>query len=508
MIRHLLLLPDGREIFSGSNDAAIREVKLTRAVNEGTELTPGAVSAAILEADVFTSQSLGLEAGEEVTLFQVDRAGQRQQLGIFRLAKPTRLSQGVRRLTGCDRVSLLDQDLSLWLASLNGWPYRLWDFLAMVFDHCGLEWADSQIPGGDIPVAAFSAAGITGRQLISWGAQLAGRFCRVRADGLAEFAWYTPASVTVGPTGDCFYYQGSLTYGDYQVEKIRKVQLQQTAQDVGAVYPDTDEAVNTLRLTGNLLLSGCSVTQRQAIAQRLYEQLKDMTYTPASLAVSGEFGVTPGQILQILTPDGKRLTAYVMESVRTGGREELRCTGEASRTASAAFNQQSYKALSGRVLELQLDMDGIKAENRDAAGNLAALALNLEGISGKVAQQEAAQTGLKTELSQLQLTAGALNLRLQSVEETGVTQVTTQTGYTFDQNGLHIARDRHPVASRLDHTGLYVNRYGQPVLQANDAGVVAYDVTVGNYLVVGNYSRFEDYVGSLDAKRTGCFFVG
>jgi len=323
MIRHLLVLPDGRQISSGGPGQAIREVKRTVYCNEGSELAPGAVAASVLEMEVFAADSLGLAAGEEVALYRVSDGGERSLLGIFRLEKPTRISRNLLRLTACDRLSLLDRDVSLWLASLNGWPYKLWDFLSMVFDHCGLEWVDETIPCADLKVDAFSAAGITGRQLISWGAQLAGRFCRATADGRAEFGWYTPKAFPVGPTGEAFYYQGSLSFEDYQVEKIQKIRLRQTATDVGAIYPDTDERLNTLAITGNLLLSGCDLATRQAVAQGLLEQLQDITYTPMTLAVPEQLGLGAGDMLCVQAPDGQMRTAYIMESTHTGGRAEL-----------------------------------------------------------------------------------------------------------------------------------------------------------------------------------------
>jgi len=59
----------------------------------------------------------------------------------------------------------------------------------------------------------------------------------------------------------------------------------------------------------------------------------------------------------------------------------------------------------------------------------------------------------------------------------------------------------------LDNTGMYVRRSGQVILQANAAGVVATDVTVRNYLVIGTHARLEDYTGSTDGNRTACFYL-
>ena len=41
MLRHLLILPDGTEVFSGASGAAVSSVKLTRAVNDAVERTLG-----------------------------------------------------------------------------------------------------------------------------------------------------------------------------------------------------------------------------------------------------------------------------------------------------------------------------------------------------------------------------------------------------------------------------------------------------------------------------------
>ena len=89
----------------------------------------------------------------------------------------------------------------------------------------------------------------------------------------------------------------------------------------------------------------------------------------------------------------------------------------------------------------------------------------------------------------------------------GVTSVKTTTGYTFDAEGLKITKSGQEMENRLDNSGMYVERSGETILQANAAGVVATDVTVRNYLIVGNHSRFEDYSDGDDNARTGCFWI-
>ena len=69
------------------------------------------------------------------------------------------------------------------------------------------------------------------------------------------------------------------------------------------------------------------------------------------------------------------------------------------------------------------------------------------------------------------------------------------------------------MENRLDEMGMYVVRGAgtdneTPMLQADAYGVIATDVTVRNYLVIGDHARIEDYTDGTDHKRTACYFTG
>ena len=92
MYKHLLILPDGAELFSGEEQTdALQTVKLTYAVNNGEELTLGSVCSAAMEATVLLAEdSTQLEAGIPIQVYAVDDARQRTLLGVFYLEKPAR----------------------------------------------------------------------------------------------------------------------------------------------------------------------------------------------------------------------------------------------------------------------------------------------------------------------------------------------------------------------------------------------------------------------------------
>ena len=504
MEQYEIVLEDGRVLTAGAEEAcAIADVRLTRSVNPETELMPGGVGSAMLEVTVLDAQRLlRVAAGEKLVL---RRGG--EQVGIYYAQKPERSSSGQYRLTAYDAVSRLDVPLGQWLESLTGWPYTLRSFADMVCSQCGLTLTNQVAVNGDYPVGAFSGADITGRLLLRWICQLGGCFCRADARGRLEFGWYTPRELCLRPTGEHFYYRDGLSDADYTTCPIQRVQLQLTQQDVGAVYPDTPGELNTLRLTGNRLLGNSGVSAMEEAARQLWEHLRHITYTPCQVRVSASCGVEPGDVITLEDRSGQLRTVYVMHCLEEGGTVTIRSTGSARRDSSAAVNTARYEGLSGKVLQLQADLDGLRIENADAKGNLASLSLNLEGIESQVLRNQTDTGNLKTALTTLQQTEESLTLQVQTLTQEGSRKVKTGTGYTFDEDGLKIAKAGQQMENLLDNTGMYVRRSGQVILQAGSDGVTARDVTVGNYLVVGEHARFEDYANGLDYQRTACFFL-
>lgn len=498
------MLPDGTELFSGAGSVnALQSVTVTQCVNQETELTLGSVCAGMLEATVLApGGGVSLAAGDEVTLCKVDSGGARTVLGRFLLEKPTRSSANVLKLTGYDRVSLLDRDLSGWLAGLDGWPYALYDFAGLVCQACGLTLANEALPNGEYRIPAFSAGGITGRQLMRWIGEAAGRFCRATAGGEIEFAWYTPSGVSIGPSGERYFYRGGLSYEDYQVAPIEKVQIRASEEDVGVIWPNVAEAVNTYRVTGNYLLTASATGDLLPIAQSLYETLRNVTYTPCKVSVPACLDICPGHTVEITDANGRAFTAYVMTKTQSGQKDTLEATGSARRDSAAAVNSVSYKALSGKVLNLTTAVEGLKVSNEEVGGKAAALELNVDGIIAKVAQQSQDISGLQEQMTAVEHNAQGVSVQIRQILDNGVDKVTTETGYTFNSDGLRISKSGEEMDNKLDNTGMYVTRSGEPVLQANNAGVIAADVTVNNYLTIG-HARFEAY----GTDRTACFYV-
>lgn len=505
MLKTIIVLPDGTELFSGTDTVnAIKSATITECVNDSDNISLGSVCASLLEASIIAPNGgLSIAAGDEVKVYKADEDGNRHLIGLFTLEKPSRPSANVLAITAYDRISWLDKDLTTWLSGLNAWPYKLFDLASMVCDACGLSLVNEEIPNGDFLVQEFSVDGVTGRQLMRWIGQAAGLFCHATAAGLVEFAWYLEnTALSIAPEekdGSIFYYQNGLHFEDYQTAAIEKVQIRSNADDVGTIYPDTAEDVNTYIIEANPLLIATNAETLLPIAQTLYERLQGITYTPCNISIPATLDIRAGDIIGITDRNGRSITAYIMTWTMSGQKVALESTGDYILASTGAVNKQEFKALAGKVLNLRTDVDGIFAENRDAAGRVSLLQQTVDGITSRVADQQG-------QLSQIQQNANSVSIQVKNILENGVSRVETNTGYTFEDGGMSIQRSDSEIANRIDHTGVYVTKSDETVLQANNRGVVAVDVTVKNYLEIG-HARFEEYTKGTDSARTACYWI-
>lgn len=138
----------------------------------------------------------------------------------------------------------------------------------------------------------------------------------------------------------------------------------------------------------------------------------------------------------------------------------------------------------------------------------------LDEMRQSITTVEQTANGLKTqvdrnseEISTMKQTASEIDIKLQKVIDDGVSKLTTEFGLTIDGSCVDIHRSGEEMHNSLDETGMYVRRGEEVMLQANHKGVIATDMTVRNYLIVGDHARFENYSNGTDTKRTACFWI-
>ena len=393
MLQPILTLPSGTELKGGSPGSAVKSLTLHTAVNAGQEFTIGSAFSDYIEAEIWADPggSLQITAGDALTYYRQDDAGSRTKVGVFYAEKPTRTKRNSYKVTAYDTMSKLDADFSGWLrANQAQFPKTIWQLVQLACQRAGVTLASSSLPiNGSYSVQAFYADDLTCRQIISWAAEAAGCYAHMNADGKLQFLTYTDKRSTAkitpdGANNSTAYYADSLSYEDYTVKAIEKVQIRQSDSDVGVIYPDSTTATNTYTVQGNLLLTTGTEANLKTVAQNLYNVLKSVTYTPCKVSVPSGSGLTCGQIVHVKDARGREFDTYLMSATISSGNASFESVGSASRESSSAVNSQSYKNLTGKMLEIKTSVDGLEVKASDLTGKYTDLKATVDGLSSEV----------------------------------------------------------------------------------------------------------------------------
>ena len=393
MYYSVLRLPNGTELKGGEAGSTLKALTLHAAVNAGQEFAIGSAFSDYIEAEIWADPggSLQITAGNALTLYRQDDAGNRTKVSVFYAEKPTRTKRNSYKITAYDTMSKLDADFSGWLhANQAQFPKTIWQLVQLACQRAGVALASSSLPiNSSYSVQAFYADDLTCRQIISWAAEAAGCYAHMNADGKLQFLTYTDKRRTAkitpdGASNSTAYYADSLSYEDYTVKAIEKVQIRQSDSDVGVIYPDSTTATNTYAVQGNLLLTTGTESNLKSVVQNLYNVLKNVTYTPCKVSVPSSSGLACGQIVHVKDARGREFDTYLMSATISSGKASFESVGSASRESSSAVNSQSYKNLTGKRLEIKTSVDGLEVKASDLTGKYTDLKATVDGLSSEV----------------------------------------------------------------------------------------------------------------------------
>ena len=153
---------------------------------------------------------------------------------------------------------------------------------------------------------------------------------------------------------------------------------------MGVIYPDSTTATNTYAVQGNLLLTTGTEANLKSVVQNLYNVLKNVTYTPCKVSVPSSSGLACGQIVHVKDARGREFDTYLMSATISSGKASFESVGSASRESSSAVNSQSYKNLTGKMLEIKTSVDGLEVKASDLTGKYTDLKATVDGLSSEV----------------------------------------------------------------------------------------------------------------------------
>ena len=265
---------------------------------------------------------------------------------------------------------------------------------------------------------------------------------------------------------------------------------------------------------------------REDIGDIIIEALLEMggfTINQFECEWRGNYLLEIGDKISLTTKDNDEAISYLLnDTLEYNGalKQKTRWIYTNSETETAENPTSLGEALRetyARVDKINKQIDLVASAQDELTEQLAGIQVTTDTINASVTRIEQLTTetleGVTEELGELRkevdaaVTEDEVRFIIQSELSNGVDKVTTSTGFTFNEMGLTVNKSDSEMKTTITEDGMTVYKNDDAVLVANNEGVMAKNLHATTYLVIGQYSRFEDY-NKEGEGRTGCFWIG
>jgi hypothetical protein len=556
MLRNKLVRSDGSIIDS----SVIISCEFTEEVNSGTNLSVGGINASEMTVEMLST--IPVQQGDIFTYYIIED-GVETKIGVFNADKPTVATKTTLRFSAYDNVIKTEKVFSDWLRDNQSlFPMSLLSLLQYACSYCGVTLATTDFPHSDLSVGAFYADNITCRQILAWAGAIAGRFIRANASGKLEFAWYanTP-NIVVGPSktiSDAYvalkddgsgnvsvqsngltvtddgdgnvtleaeglsvtttdsgivlygttvmipFFQGTLAYENYNTSLIERVQINHAKDDVGVIYP-ADATGNCFTVSSNMILGATETDDVTQVAADLYNHLSDITYVPFHATLPKTIMVRAGDVISVTDGNGQSFASLVMKMSISSSGTSIESTGDISYESVAVVASEKYANMTGKMLQIEKNIDGLKVTASDLMGASSSLRQDISGFETRVSGVEGSVTSLKQEADGFTMKFGDMEVDIKSVSDDLQNKYSERASYIqFEDGNIVLGRRDSEIilVIRNDRISFVRNVTNLPELAwfANDV----LHVTDGEFmteLTIGKFAFKPGANGNLSFKK-------
>ena len=293
---------------------------------------------------------------------------------------------------------------------------------------------------------------------------------------------------------------------------------------VNEEWKETTDVKNTLYVR----LDNLFIAQQEEI-DNIYNAIVGFKVHNISCENRGDITLDAWDMIKYVTDDGEYYTlneneltynGVCMSKVKTnipaGKKNETTNIINASTDAAIKRVQTIVNEVEGSMTTLTEKTTVLETKTSENETNINNNYQNIINQLGDYAK-ESELISIKESVETIQKESSLAIEIAKQVQTDGVTRLDTKTGYTFDEDGLTIEKTNAKTKTTLNEVGLDV----KDATGASDESLLfaGYDETTGEtivksknmtvekYLVIGQYSRMEDFVKD-GVKATGVFWIG
>jgi hypothetical protein len=325
-----------------------------------------------------------------------------------------------RNVTAYDAIyDIGEEEVSSWYNGLK-FPLTLKQFRDSFFAYFGVEQVETTLPNDNMEVAeTIKPSELSGQTVMEAICSINGCFGHINHDGKFEYVFLKAIISGLYPKKGLYPQKGlyprkgsekekvtggkykSVKYEDFVCQKVTKVQIRQSENDIGAVYPDTEitENDNSYILQDNFLVYGMSADAIETVARNLYEVIKVVKYRPYNCEKIGNPCLSLGEAVNVYTAK-EIIESYVLSRTYKGIQQPIDTISASGK--SPKYSEQvnginkSIIQLRGKTNELERNVEETRSEIKDVENGLDT---KITQTAGKIELESTRAQGVETDLA-------------------------------------------------------------------------------------------------------------
>lgn len=441
-----------------NEDIALESMELEQTLCDSDELKFGKVSSACFKTKIAVSTRTYKNLWFNVSI----GVGEHEMpLGRFKVYTDNMTSDRMYRdVVAYDSLFwAINTDVTEWYNGLT-FPITQRNFRDSLFAYLGIEQEVVELPNDSIAfnrtVSAENLTGLTVLQKLceinaAWGViNNAGKFKYVHMRTHGQNALYPserlypsdalyPNDIYDDSLSKSNYYQGSLTYEEFDVQAISKVTIREDSEDAGYSYGVDG---NTYVIEDNFLLYGATESILATVAKNFYDYASFMSYTPSQLKCKGAPWREVGDLLRVIA-DKRTLTVPILNRQLSGitalsdtytakGTETY---GEVKNSPSEQLKQLQSRTnkLTRTLDETRLEISKVENNLQDNYSTTTEMNSAISVKAGEINSEVSKKVGKDEVISTINQTADSVKIDASKIDLTGA--VTANEFFKINEDG-------------------------------------------------------------------------
>lgn len=318
-----------------------------------------------------------------------------------------------RKITAYDRMIKFDVDVSDWYHSMyptDDTTHTIQELRDSLCEHIGVPQQQTVLINDEMVVGkTISPESLCGRDVLKAICEINGVFGHFDRTGMLTYISLQDTGLYPSDTlypGDDLYpqsgwaaaeeleYYRSITYEDYLIDGIDRVQVRQEDGNIGAVV---GSGSNTYVVEGNFLTYGLGSADLTKLAWSIYDSIAGKTYRPAKIVSYAMPWIEVGDGLRAITTDTEIATFVLTRTM--SGIQAMMDTVEAkgTKTQGQSFGiQNEIIQLKGKTAVIVRNVDEVSATVTDLEKRTTA---QLKVVSDQITAEVKRATDQEVELA-------------------------------------------------------------------------------------------------------------